>query len=161
MIHKVLPLKLLLLNGEYQFQLLPPKMSHLIMLNSCQTTSCKDTRTLSTQWKNVPVNAVFAFISWKEVNVAALIWSRCICDKRTIRLLLLNLPFPLHIFPITVCSEGFQSHTKNMFPLKCLFYLPCVSPPTLPFSFSPWFCVCFPLRRSSRLFCSLWPPPTT
>lgn len=55
----------------------------------------------------------------------------CICDRRTKRLLLLNPPFPLHIFPITVCSEGFQAHTKNMFPLKCLFYLPCVPPSLL------------------------------
>lgn len=47
---------------------------------------------------------------------------------------MLNPPFPLHIFPIIVSSEGFQAHTKNVFPLKFLFYLPCAHPLSLPFS---------------------------
>lgn len=72
-------------------------------------------------------------------------WRQCICDRGTKRLLLLNPPFPLHIFSITVCSEGFQTHTTSMFPLKCLFYHPYVSP------FSPCFCACLGLCHSSRL----------
>lgn len=61
-------------------------------------------------------------------------WRSCICDTGTKRLSLLNPPFPLHIFPIIVSSEGFQAHTKNVFSLKFLFYLPCAHPLSLPLS---------------------------
>lgn len=77
-------------------------------------------------------------------------WRSCICDRRTKRLSLLNPPFPLHIFPIIVSSEGFQAHTKNVFPLKFVFCLPCAYPLSLPFSIfqvavSVSFCATFPV----------------